>query len=303
MVSAAPLSTRASMRDIEVVDDACRSAFGCGGLDVSTIALVLVTVVLAVLVFATIVHVREATSLVEEETERLEAERDAFDAFARRVANLEVAEAAQPVTTSGGVATVASTAPDDRLDRVRTAYRETVMDVPHYEADYGEALAENLSAEFGDEIAYAVEDGRQLTPQLKSALLDASREASRNRSSFISTLEAEADALADAASEMEELDGERASVAAAPVTERSYEELVADWKRLGRLGERCRQLTRSRQEQIRSTSAAIRNAPDLHSYLYDEIDVTYPVLADAVSLSDTIEDLRSRFLDSITRRV
>lgn len=291
------------MRNMEVVDDVCRSAFGCGGIEVSTIALALLTVVLGVLVLAAIVHAREAVSLVEEERERLEAERDAFDAFSRRIANLEVAEATQPVTASGGMATVTSTAPDDRLDRVRSAYRETVMAVPHYDVDYGESLTENLSGEFGDGIAYAVSDGRQLTPQLKSALLDGSREASQSRTSFISKLEAEAEALSEAADEIEEIDRERADVAAAPLPERSYEGLVEDWERLGDLGERCRRLLRSRQEGIQSAAAAMQNGTDLHRYLYDPLPVTYPVLGDLVGLSASIDDTRSRVLKSLTRRV
>ena len=303
MVSAAPLSTQASMRNMEVVDDVCRSAFGCGGIEVSTIALLLLTAVLAFLVLAAIVHVREAVSVVEEERNRLEAERDAFDAFSRRVANLDVAEAARPVTAGGGMAAMSSTAPDDRLERIQSAYRETVMDVPHYEADYGEPLTENLAAEFGDAIAYAVADGDQLTPQLKAALLEASREASQSRSSFISTLEAEAEALEEARASIEEIEDERASRAAAPLTERSYEQLVADWKHLGGLSERCRRLVRDRQERIRSTSVATRNGPDLHSYLYEELPVDHPVLADLLELSESVEDLRSRILDSLTRRV
>lgn len=304
MVSAAPLATRVSVRNMEVVDDVCRSAFGCGGIDVTTIALLLLTGVLALLVLAAIVHVHEATSLVEEERARLAAERDAFDAFSRRLASVEVSEVTTTVAASGGLAVETSTMPDDRLARVKDAYRDTVMSVPHYEEDYGESLAENLAAEFGDGLAFAVVDGRQLTPPLKSALLAASDEASRERTAFLSTLEAEAEALAEAATAIGKIDDEVESIADAPPTERSYEELVAEWTRLGALGDRCRELLRSRQEEIRSTSTATKpDGLELHDYLYDELPVSHPVLADLASLADAIGSLRSQLLRSLTRRV
>lgn len=304
MVSPVPLSTRVSVRNMEVVDDVCRSAFGCGGLDQTAIALLILTALLAVLVLAAVVHLSDAVSIVDEERARLAAERDAFDAFARRIAAIEASEARAVVPASGGIAAATSVRGDDGLDDVQSAYRDTVMDVEHYEADYGEPLAANMAAEFGDGLAFAVVDGEQLTPQLKSALLSASREASRNRDAFLSTLESEAEALDEATAILQAVDDERAGVADAPLTDRSYEALVDDWRRLGELADRCRAVASDRQEQLRSLSRASA-APDvdLHDYLYEELPVSHPVLADAASLVESIEEARSRFLQSLSRRV
>lgn len=304
MVSASPLATRVSVRNMEVVDDVCQSAPGCGGIDVATIALVLLTGVLALLVLAAIVHVKEATSLLDEERSRILDERDAFDAFSRRIANLEVTEATTAVATAGGLAVETSTVSADRLGSVKEAYRDTVMSVPHYEEDYGESLAENLAVEFGDGLAYAVTDGGQLTPPLKSALLSASEESSRNRSAFLSTLEAEAEALSEAATAIEAVDSEVDSIATAPPTERSYEELVAEWNRLGTLDDRCEDLLQERQEEIQSRAKVAKaGGVELHEYLYEALPVTHPVLADLASLSETISAARSQVLQSLTRRV
>ena len=60
MVSVSPLATRVSMRNMEVVDEVCRSSLGCGGVDLATIALISLTAVLALLVFAAVVHVWDA---------------------------------------------------------------------------------------------------------------------------------------------------------------------------------------------------------------------------------------------------
>ena len=304
MVSVSPLATRVPMRNMEMVDDVCRSALGCGGVDVATLALITATAVLAVLVFAAVVHVWDAEVLLDEEMRRLAAERDAFTEFTKRVSAIEAAETATAVPASGGLVTATSTVPDDRLARVADAYRETVMGVDHFDADYGEPMAENLAEEFGDSVAIAVVDGGRFTPQLKAALLAGSREASRQRQSFLSTLEGEAESLERAASTLAVVDDERESLADVPPTSRSYEQLVDDWHRLGELSERCRALASDRQERLRRLSASMPPGDrDLHVYLYEELPVSHPVLADAVSLSSAIDELRSRVLRSLTRRV
>lgn len=304
MVSVSPLATRVSMRNMEMVDDVCRSSFGCGGVDLATIALISVTAVLALLVFAAVVHVWDAETLLDAELRRLAAERDAFSEFGRRVADIEAAETSAAVQTTGGLVTATATVTEDRLDHVQDAYRETVMDVEHFEEDYGEPLAENLAAEFGDGLAVAVVDGGQFTPQLKSALVQSAQEASRQRASFISTLESEADSLSAAASVLEEVDAERESLAEEPMPSRSYERLVADWHRLGQLRERCGSLVSDRQRRLGELSASLPpGSGELQEYLYDGLPVSHPVLADAASLSEAVEELRGKVLRSLTRRV
>jgi hypothetical protein len=304
MVSAYPLATRVSMRNMEVVDDVCRSTFGCGGLDVATIALITATAVLAVLMFAAVVHVWDAEVLLDEEMKRLAAERDAFSKFAKRVSDIEAVETSTAVPASGGMVTTTSAVPDERMGRVADAYRETVMDVEHFDADYGEPIAENLAAEFGESIALAVVDGGQFTQQLKAAPLQSSREASRQREAFTSTPEAEAEPLEHAASTLAVVDDERESLAEAAPASRSYEQLVDDWHRLGELSERCRSIASERQERLRELSASMPpGEQDLHEYIYEELPVSHPVLADAASLSGAIDELRGRVLRSLTRRV
>ena len=305
MVSVSPLATRVSMRNMEVVDDVCRSSLGCGGVDLATLVLISVTAVLALLVFAAAVHVWDAETLLDDELRRLAAERDAFSEFGKRVSDIEAAETtAAAVPASGGVVTATTTMGDGRLDRVRDAYRETVMDVEHFEEDYGEPLAENLAAEFGDSVAVAVVDGNQFTPQLKAALLQSTREASQQRASFISTLEAEAESLEAATTALEEIDAEREALADAPMPSRSYEELVGNWHRLGQLSDRCSSLVSERQRRLRELSATLPpGAGELQEYLYEELPVSHPVLADAASVSEAVEELRGRVLQSLTRRV
>lgn len=304
MPALSPLSTRVAVRNVEVVDDVCRSAFGCGGIDVATIALLAATTILALLVIATVFHTTEAGAHLEEELRRLAAEREAFTRFRSRVADIEATEASAAVPVTGGIASSSSGMPDESLDDVRAAYRGTVMDVAHYEGDYGEPIADNLAAEFGEDVAVAVVEGSRLTPQLKAALLHSSQEAAERRASLVSTLRAESESLDAAEAVLKDVERERASIDQRPVAERSFEGLVEDWDHLGSLADRCRRLVADRQDRLRELSASMPpGRPDLHAYLYDDLPVNHPVLADGAALAESVEDLRGRLLQSITRRV
>lgn len=304
MPALSPLATRVAVRNVEVVDDVCRSAFGCGGIDVATIALLAATTILALLVIATVFHTTEAGALLEEELRRLAAEREAFTRFRSRVSDLEASEVSAAVPVTGGIASGSGTLTDDSLDQVRDAYRGTVMDVAHYEGDYGEPLADNLAAEFGDDLAIAVVEGSRLTPQLKAALLRSSQESAQRRASLFSTLQSESESLTAAGNVLEEVEAERVAIDERPVAEQSYEALVDDWRHLGRLTDRCRQLVTDRQDRLRELSASMPpGRPELRTYLYDDLPVNHPVLADGAALAESVEDLRGRVLQSLTRRV
>ena len=297
------LSTQVSMRNMEVVDDVCRSAVGCGGMEEAMVAFAVIAGLFTLLVLAAMVQLTDAISIVDEERERIAAERDAFAAFARRVAGLEPVESTAAVPAAGGLQT-ASPGRDAALDSVTDAYRETVMAVDHYAADYGEPLGANLAAELGEDLAVAVVDGDRFTPPLQSALVEASREASQHRAAFLRTLEDEATALAGAAERLEALEAERSSAAGASLTDRSFEELVAVWEELGEVADRVRTVAADRQAAIRSRSAAGTPGDlELHEYLYDSLPVTHPVLAEAARLLEGVETARSRVLRAITQRV
>jgi hypothetical protein len=91
-----------------------------------------------------------ADSTLSQEYEEVDAERRAFDRFKNRIAIIKavVTASAVPVTRAP-LREQRSRAPE----RVRSAYRETVMDVDHYDDFYGETLIEHVTAELTDEIA------------------------------------------------------------------------------------------------------------------------------------------------------
>ena len=120
------------------------------------------------------IYVRSAIALVETDHERTTTERDAFASFLHRISNLDVSSVDLQLSHAHQASTQTLVTPktpghaESQLKRVRNAYRETVMSVPHYQEDYGDSLPESLAEEFGPEIATAVLTTDQLTPPLRN---------------------------------------------------------------------------------------------------------------------------------------
>lgn len=296
--------------DVGMVDEVCQATFKCAyGDELTHLLLFLVTGLLTAFIVAAIIHLRDARSAVSEEQSRTAAEHDAFAAFSRRIASLDpVAPAIQSTTgQTGPTVTLAteSQPPDNTLATITEAYKETVMAVSHYEEDYDETLAENMRAEFGDEVASAIVNGSQFTPQLKEALLHGSRDAQERRRELMTGLQREHEDIKEAYQLFTDLDADLESINDQSLADRSFTDLMADWDRLGAIEERCREALTQRQQHIREWSMSgprSNDAPTLHEYLYQPLDVTYPILAEGTALVDRIQTIRSRVLIGLTRR-
>lgn len=136
-----------------------------------------------------------AASRIEHERAEVTNERDAFREFRDRVADIDTESASsipQRIAESTG-----RRPPAEGLDRVREAYRETVMDVPHYEAVYDEPFVEHVAAEFGPELARQLHESTAVsfTPPLREALWMAAQRATYERRHFLELLDEEAASL------------------------------------------------------------------------------------------------------------
>ncbi|MBV0925391.1 hypothetical protein KTS45_14385 [Halomicroarcula limicola] len=136
-----------------------------------------------------------AESMAAREHTELTAERDAFAALRERV---EAVEPVQTVTTqspSWSMSSSGSTA----CAEVRTAYRETVMTVDHYDEVYDEPLLQNVTAELSPDIGGALdpESGVQFSPQVKRLVLASVEDCVERRTALCEVVERELDALAD----------------------------------------------------------------------------------------------------------
>lgn len=281
---------------------------GCLDVDVLAMAALAAGTALALGAFVALVYLRDAREVLEEEITRTVAERDAFATFARRVNGID----GGPATTgaAGRAGEIISRSPsrspstDARLERVRTAYRETVMAVPHYRVEYDETLAESVAAEFCEEVSAAVRDGTRFRPQLKGALVQGSQRSRNEREALLATLNRERDALEDASAAFTEIEDTLGRMDDRPLPEKSLGDLGADWERMAALERRCTGIIADRQDRIhanRAVSAHSRTL-DLHEYLYGPLPVTNPVLADAAELLLEIRRGRRRLVGAALNR-
>jgi hypothetical protein len=99
-------------------------------------------------------HIREAKSVVGEELDIISSERDAFQRFLKRLDNIEpqAGQTHHPLTPSADVSIVPSErtkSVNDTVGKIRNAYSETVMAVPHYSTEYDDSIHRSMAVEFG----------------------------------------------------------------------------------------------------------------------------------------------------------
>lgn len=289
------------------------SELACSGIECSVTGAVDYLLVLLWLgaigfVLAALLYLPRARSVCAEERERTEAEARAFGRFADRVTEIDATPTPNGPAraTAGSVATsFAQGGGDQGLSEIRSAYRETVMSVSHYDQEYGESLTENVTAEFDPEVAAVVTNGDRVTPQLKRAIVDRAVDARDRREDFLDVLSREADALEDAHDALEDVDATLERLDERPLPERSYDDLEATWHQLCDLERRLETLLGNRQERLRSTAGGgLRFADSLamYAYLYQPLSVGHPVLADGTRLLEDVTTAKRRVARSLSCR-
>ena len=242
-------------------------------------------------------RINRACERIRGERQRTEEELAAFEAFASRVATLDVQSSSaqnnprQQTTDTARAMTVSQPA-DPRLERVRDAYRETIMDTAVHRDEYDESLGESLAGEFGPDLAAGIQKTKRLTPQLHRAFLSAAQQARHDRAILLELLADERSSLDDArdlhgeiATTLDELD-------AAAVETWAAQSLEAAHDRVQTLEAECETLAQQRQELLHRRSNVPERElvdPSLCAYLYQECAFTYPVLA---TISEAVERLQ-----------
>jgi hypothetical protein len=224
--------------------------------------------------------VDEAQRAVNRERRRCVDEREAFRSF--RSAVSDVQPTAVPGGQTGPLATQRLGATRTRaseLESVRQTYERTVMDVPHYEAEYDDGYVESLSAEFGEDIAAAVTSATAFTPELRRAVVGGARAAMEERVEFIALLDEESSSLEavevgiqDVVDEIDRLDDR-------PLPSRSFDELVSLRTAVADLRPRLDDLATARQRTLASHRRELSGrVPDVTAYLYADCPRQYPAL-------------------------
>jgi hypothetical protein len=230
------------------------------------------------------VPIETARSHLDEEITQLRAEQQAFERCAERVAALTV-QPSQSATTSA-VTPIAETPAAATTHDVWAAYHETVMALAHYDDVYGDSLTTSLAQEFGAKIATALGEDIPLTGLLQQRVYTAATQAAAKRAAMLerladeqSTLETAHDTLATLAQQAAAHTGEADLPDEAATAAPSLETIET----------RCEQLATDRQHQLQSRSLSFHiDGHDTATYLYQDTDWTYPVLAAVARLSDQL---------------
>lgn len=288
--------------------EACAGTFECavaGALDHAL--LFLWFIMLLVIALGTLQFVPRARELCAEERDRTVREYEAFGTFLDRINEVS------PLTPDGGQSPPASapvlqlqtTATSDKISAVTEAYEETVMDVMHFEEDYGESLFQHMTAELGEEVALGVRNGGPFTDHLKGGIVETARTARDQRENFLGLLEGEAESLEDHARDLRRI-AERVD-RTTPVlrADQSYDELVYRRDELQDARETLEAIIDERQADRtdnRVTCMPRKTQMHLQEYLYLPMAVTYPVVAEATELLSRVNITETRIEDELIYR-
>jgi len=235
--------------------------------------------------------VRRADEIATEEQAELTAEIEAFDAFASRVDDVTVRSL--PAVSPGppAVADRRDSGPDAHRT-VRRAYRETVMDLSHYDDTYGESLLENVTAELGTEVAAAIANAVTFTPALKSRVCDAAAAARTRRERFRAVLESEIESLRAAYADLREvvvaMRRDEPDGATPPHADGERPRPLADLRR------QCQRVAADRQRTLQRQRRVSFVDQRLSQYLYDDCSWDHPVLRVVATLVDDLAAMADR---------
>lgn len=297
MSPSTPGLTRVSQQQLGATGDVCLTDGLCVSADVLTHALAaLATVFFALAVILAISRLHDALDALDAEHDRTARERDAFATFVDIVSDID---AENPRLTDGGSMTMTGSRTGS-LPEVLDAYRETAMAVPHYEEEYDDTLLEHMAAEFGNDVALAVQNGAVLSPQLKRTLCAAGLQAKQRRERLLAALDAEEESLTASTGALSDVDGtlERAD----PDPDRSREALLTDWHDTQAAHERTVELLEDRQSDIHEQRHVIGDAggpTTLYEYVYGGLPSSYPVLSLGTTAVERTRALRRSLSESL----
>lgn len=247
-------------------------------------------------------HATTALSAISSARECLREERTAFATFARRVADLE--PSAGPATGGGdgaaGVVAMRATPADGALRRVRSCYRETVLDVRDDADD--RPLTDHLATDFGRETAMAVTNGNALSMPLRESLVLGARRATDARETVLADLDREETTLERARALHTEAEPAVATAEDA-LLEHDFDELLELYYTLIDLESRAESLLEERQDALRPGDDAEDGTPAaIRTGVYRPLPVSHPVLADGATLVRDLRTAREQVSAAIARR-
>ncbi|RLM33082.1 hypothetical protein [Haloarcula sp. Atlit-120R] len=247
-------------------------------------------------------RLERAVALVEEEQAAVEAERDAYRRFAKRLDAIEPTEVVQTEMAATSAATAVSTGTNaqcNALARIERAYRETVMATPDFEQQYGESFTAHFTREFGAELATRLHNARVLTPALYGGLQQAAATAVHDRKRYYRILRREYDSMTACAKAVQNIHGSLQEIHSRLETDLESPVLGTLDAELAELETKCDPRLTNRQQLVADRTAKTFGEFEdmrLTQYLYGELEVVYPALCTLAECLRTIRNCRQRCL-------
>ena len=245
-------------------------------------------------------HVPAALRAVTSEKDHVEAEEVGFQEFATEVQSLSLARQSVMGTNVQSV----NTAPGNRvLERVREAYRETVMSTPDFDNEYAESFEEHVTAEFGEDVASFLIGGRHLNEPVKRLLVQQARQSAQQRSHLREGLTVEERSLEDAASSIESVQEFLAEVGQTKLYQLSLPKLISLDSELRKQRDHCVQILETRQQEIHTVNRRMNGETNTltQEYIYRDLPVNFPVLSTTLDYINSIDDTRSSLIRSVSQ--
>lgn len=247
----------------------------------------------------------DALAAVDKESDRLQAERNAFKQFATQVAEFRVGHT--PTSHSRTISCTLDTARQPR-PAIREAYETTVMNVPHYDEEYGETYEQNLHAELGKDIAAifggigSTKSGQcqnnvKITRHHKELMLRSVQEAIKSREEVIDALADERTSITTFQEPVCTLADDLERIQA--TTDDYSPKLIDAYKqRIDVFLERSHSLLERRQHNIvgaRRELFVSADKMDVQTYVYEDLPVSYPVVVVITELIKQANELNNEF--------
>jgi len=231
----------------------------------------------------------KAQSELQVESRRLEREIQAYAEFKKQLESIPVTES-PPVSTAGSIQLDQGSS-IDQCTAIRESFEATVMAVPHYSEDYDESFLEHFAAEFTPEVAALVANSNEVTPQLYSMLHSQVISAIEDRNHFLSSINSEQDAVTESGSRLLKRAQQLNTLSTTEIDQLDFAGLEAQWTYLAQQHQLCDTIAADRQQHIMATKrtvGATNTTSDLYVYLYQDLDVTYPILSKIAEIGETI---------------
>lgn len=252
-------------------------------------------------------RINQARDCLDQERARTQAEAYAFQQFLSHITDIEVsnsrltgwAQSQGPIRRLMGADSTGT-----QLAQIETAYRETVLDTAHYETEYDDtSIYESLAAELTPEIARGLKHNDRLTPELRTALLEAAKQAHNNRTTFLEILDHEAASLTEAHEELSTIETAVSELANPPFETWEFTELTTARDRLLAFEDDCDELAHQRQHFIdeRVPTHTLHLEGTLDNYLYQPCDCMHPVLSAIATCLDRIQRIRRWIEQALTQ--